>query len=304
MSLAEQAVSQPGATVRPTAFGNSVPARSARQRGSTWRLWRSELRLVFGRRRNQVLLVALGLVPILVGVAVQLAGGGGDAGEGPPFLDRVSSNGLFLVFTSLVVCLPLFLPLAVGIVSGDAIAGEASTGTLRYLLAVPVSRGRLLLAKALGATAFAAAAVLTIAGAGLVTGGLLFGLGDLTLVSGDVVSLGEGLLRTVGIAGYVVLSLTGLIAVGLLISTLTEVPVGAMATTIVVAVTSTVLDSLPQLSAIHPALLTHHWLDLGEFLRTQVSLSTLAGGLFVQVAWVAVAGALAWSRFSSADVTA
>lgn len=304
MSLAEHPVAQRGAAGRPTAPGDTVPAHSTRRRGATWRLWRSELRLVFGRRRNQVLLVALALVPVLVGVAVQLSGGGADDGGGPPFLDRVSSNGLFLVFTSLVVCLPLFLPLAVGIVSGDAIAGEASTGTLRYLLTVPVSRGRLLLAKAFGATAFAAAAVLSIAGAGLVTGALLFGLGDLTLVSGDVVGVGEGVLRTAGIAGYVVLSLTGLVAVGLLVSTLTEVPIGAMATTIVVAVTSAVLDSLPQLSAIHPGLLTHHWLDFGEFLRAQVSLSTLAGGLFVQVAWVAVAGALAWSRFGSADVTA
>lgn len=130
-----------------------------RRRGATGRLLRSELRLVFGRRRNQVLLVALGLVPVLVGVAVKVAGGPGRSGEGPAFLSQVSSNGLFLVFTSLVVSLPLFLPLAVGIISGDAIAGEASTGTLRYLLTVPVSRPRLLLTKAFGAMIFTAAAV-------------------------------------------------------------------------------------------------------------------------------------------------
>ena len=281
-----------------------LPAPRPRQHGATARLLRSELRLVFGRRRNLVLLVALGLVPLLVGVAVQLSGGGPEAGEGPPFLERVSSNGLFLAFTSLVVCLPLFLPLAVGIISGDAVAGEASAGTLRSLLTVPVSRGRLLLVKAFGAMAYTTAAVLTIAGVGLVTGGLLFGLGDVTLLSGDVVGLDEGLLRAAGVAAHVTLSLTGLVAVGLLVSTLTEVPVGAMATTIVVAVASSVLDALPQLSAIHGGLLTHHWLDFGELLRAQVDLGELAGGLLVQAAWVAVAGALAWSRFTTADVTA
>ena len=281
-----------------------TPVRRRQQRGAGMRLLRSELRLVFGRRRNQVLLVALGLVPVVVGLAVRLSSDGPESGEGPPFLSQVSSNGLFLVFTSLVVCLPLFLPLAVGIVSGDAVAGEASMGTLRYLLTVPVSRARLLLVKGAGAMAFAAAAVLSVSLVGLLAGAVLFGLGNVTLLSGDTVGLAEGLLRALGVAGYVTLSLTGLVAVGLLISTLTEVPVGAMATTIVVAVTSSVLDALPQLSAIHAGLLTHHWLDFGELLRADVDLASLGSGLLVQVAWVAVAAALAWSRFTTADVTA
>ena len=281
-----------------------TPVRRRQQRGAGMRLLRSELRLVFGRRRNQVLLVALGMVPVVVGLAVRLSSDGPESGEGPPFLSQVSSNGLFLVFTSLVVCLPLFLPLAVGIVSGDAVAGEASTGTLRYLLTVPVSRARLLLVKGAGAMAFAAAAVLSVSLVGLLVGALLFGLGNVTLLSGDTVGLAEGLMRALGVAGYVTLSLTGLVAVGLLISTLTEVPVGAMATTIVVAVTSSVLDALPQLSAIHAGLLTHHWLDFGELLRADVDLASLGSGLLVQVAWVAVAAALAWSRFTTADVTA
>jgi len=281
-----------------------TPVRRRQQRGAGMRLLRSELRLVFGRRRNQVLLVALGLIPVVVGLAVRLSSDRPENGEGPPFLSQVSSNGLFLVFTSLVVCLPLFLPLAVGIVSGDAVAGEASTGTLRYLLTVPVSRARLLLVKGAAAMAFAAAAVLSVSLVGLLAGALLFGLGNVTLLSGDTVGLAEGLMRALGVTGYVTLSLTGLVAVGLLISTLTEVPVGAMATTIVVAVTSSVLDALPQLSAIHAGLLTHHWLDFGELLRADVDLASLGSGLLVQVAWVAVAAALAWSRFTTADVTA
>lgn len=273
-------------------------------RGAFGRLLRSELRLVFGRRRNQVLLAGLAAVPLLIALAVSLTSGGPDAGEGPPFSERVSSNGLFLVFTALAVSLPLFLPLAVGIVSGDAIAGEAGAGTLRYLLTVPVARPTVLLVKGLASFAFAVAAVLAVALVGLVAGAALFGLGDTTLLSGDTIPIGEGLLRGLGVAAYVALSLTGLVAVGLALSTFTEVPVGAMAATVVVAVTSTVLDALPQLSVIHPFLLTHHWLDFGELLRLQVDVGTLAAGLFVQVGWVAVAGALAWSRFTTADVTA
>ena len=289
MSLVETAAARPAPPAVPGAFS---------------RLLRSELRLVFGRRRNLVLLAGLAAIPLLIALAVSLTSGGPEPGEGPPFSERVSSNGLFLVFTALTVSLPLFLPLTVGIVSGDAVAGEAGTGTLRYLLTVPVTRGRLLLVKGLASFAFAVAAVLTVALVGLAAGAALFGLGETTLLSGDTVPVGEGLLRALGVAAYVALSLTGLVAVGLFVSTLTEVPVAAMAATVVVAVASSIVNALPQLSAVHPVLLTHHWLDFGELLRPQVDVGALAAGLTVQIGWVAIAAAAAWSRFTTADVTA
>lgn len=275
----------------------------SRARGSFGRLLRSELTLLFGRRRTLALLAGLAAVPVLLSVVLFIAQGQGLDGQGPGFIGRVTGNGLFLVVAALFMCLPFLLPLTIAITSGDTIAGEAQTGTLRYLLTLPVARTRLLLAKALVALAFAAAAVLVITAMSLAAGGVFFGLGELTLLSGTTVSLGDGIGRMLGVAGYVALSLTGLVAVGVFISTLTEVPVGAMAATVVVSVVSTVLDSLPQLAAIHPYLLTHHWFDFAEFLRIEVDWSVLASGLLVQVGWVAVFGSLAWARFRSADVT-
>ncbi|QZN84851.1 ABC transporter permease subunit [Cellulomonas sp. C5510] len=267
------------------------------------RLLRSELRLVFGRRRNLVLLAGLALVPVLLGTVLLLTRDSALAGQGPSFVDQVTGNGLFLVVAALFLCLPFLLPLCIGIASGDAVAGEAAAGTLRYLLVVPVPRTRLLTVKAVAALAFAAAAVLSVAVTGLVVGAAYFGLQDVTLLSGTTVPVGDGVLRVLGVVGYVGLSLTGLVAVGLFFSTLTEVPVGAMAATVVVAVVSTVLDSLPQVAAIHPGLLTHHWFDFAEFLRLQVDWGVVAEGLGVQAAWVAVFGSLAWARFTTADVT-
>jgi ABC-2 type transport system permease protein len=267
------------------------------------RLLRSELRLVLGRLRNIVLLVGLALVPVLLGTVLFLTRDSALSGQGPSFVDQVTGNGMFLVVAALFLCLPFLLPLCIGIASGDAVAGEASAGTLRYLLVVPVPRTRLLTVKAVAALTFAAAAVLAVAVTGLVVGALYFGLHDVTLLSGTTVPVGEGALRVLGIVAYVGLSLTGLVAVGLFFSTLTEVPVGAMAATVVVAIVSTVLDSLPQVSAIHPGLLTHHWFDFAEFLRVQVDWGVVADGLLVQVAWVALFGSLAWARFTTADVT-
>ena len=150
---------------------------------------------------------------------------------------------------------------------------------------------------------FMLVAVALVTAAALLAGGLLFGFDDLTLLSGQVIPLGAGIGRMLGVAAYVAMSLTGLVAVGLFFSTLAEVPVGVMAGTVVVAIVSTVLDSLPQLSAIHPYLLTHHWFDFAEFLRFDVSWSLLGQGLWVQAAWVAVFGTLAWARFTTADIT-
>jgi ABC-type multidrug transport system ATPase subunit/ABC-type transport system involved in multi-copper enzyme maturation permease subunit len=282
----------------------AVPVADTRPapRGAAGRLLRSELRLVLGRRRNLVLLAGLAAVPVIIGTVLAVTRDAPVSG-GPPFLDRVTGNGLFLVVTALIMCLPLLLPLVIGIVAGDSIAGEAQAGTLRYLLLVPVGRTRLLVAKAAAVAVYVGCAVAVVALSGLVTGAAYFGVGDVTLLSGGTVPAAEGLLRAAGVVAYVGLSLTGLAAVGLFVSTLTEVPVAAMAATVVVSIVSNVLDALPQLSAIHPALLTHHWLDFGELLRAQVDLGVLGEGLAVQAAWVAIFGSLAWSRFTTADVT-
>ena len=281
--------------VRPT--GRTV----TRYPGAFWRLYRGEVRLTLSRRRNQALLTVLAVVPVLIGVAVRLSSPRG--GEGPQFIGQVTGNGLFLVFTALTVSLPFFLPLVVGVVAGDSIAGEAGSGTLRYLLTVPVSRGRLLTVKALGVATYTALAVGTVAVVGLVTGALLFGLHDVTLLSGDTVGLGNGLLRTVGVAAYVVVALCGLAAGGVFVSTLTENAIGAMATTIGLAVFSALLDAVPQLSSIHGALLTHHWLGFGELLRSSVDTAALLRWSLLHVAYAAVFLSLAWARLSTKDIT-
>jgi ABC-2 type transport system permease protein len=272
-----------------------------RYAGATWRMYRSEVRLILGRRRNVGLLTVLGIIPILIGVAVSVSTPRN--GEGPPFLGQISGNGLFLVFTALSVSMPVFLPLVIGVVAGDSIAGEAGTGTLRYLLTVPVTRSRLLLVKALGTLTFTATAVLVVGTVGMVTGAVLFGLHDVTLLSGDTVSLGSGLVRSLLVVLYATVGLFGLAAGGLFISTLTENAIAAMATTVGIAVLSFLLDAVPQLSAIHPYLLTHNWLGFGELLRSSVNSVTLLQWSSLHVAYGAVFLSLAWSRLTTKDVT-
>lgn len=293
-----------------------IPARTAvaggvlARRGDPFalRLIRSELRLVFGRRRNLALLGALACVPVLIGVAIRLSegrprrGGGGDGG-GPAFIGSITQNGLFVAFTALVVTLPLFLPLAVSVASGEAVAGEANIGTLRNLLVVPVGRTRVLVVKFVGIVAFSVVAALTVAVAGVLVGLALFPVGPVTLLSGGTIGVGTALVRVLLVALYVAAMLTGLAAIGLFASTLTEVPIAAMAVTAITAVVVQILDAVPQISAIHPYLLTDWWLRFGDLLRDPVVYGDMTRGLLVTVAYIAVFGSLAWARLTTRDVS-
>src|SRR5437763_5698432 len=126
----------------------------------------AELGHLFRRRRVHALLVVLALVPTAIVVAVKLSGGP-DHGDGPTFLNQVTHNGVFAALAALTITLPVFLPLAVSIVAGDAVAGEAGLGTLRYLLVRPAGRTRLLVAKAITIVVFCFPATLAVATARL-----------------------------------------------------------------------------------------------------------------------------------------
>jgi len=271
-------------------------------RGLGWALIASELTVLFRRRRTTALLLALAAVPVLIAVAVRLSAQEPTPGRGPPFLDQVTQNGLFVAVTGLIVSIPLFLPLTVGVVAGDTIAGEASLGTLRYLVAAPAGRVWLLVVKYIGAAVFCLAATVTVVTAGVLAGLALFPVGPLTLISGDTIGLAESFMRALLIAAYVTISLLGLSAIGLFFSTLTSVPVGAMAATIVLSVVAQVLDSLPQLEWLHPWLFSHYWLDFADLLRQPVDWSSFGANALLQGGYLLVFGALAYGRFLTKDI--
>lgn len=263
-------------------------------------MW-SELRVLFGRRRTWALLLALAAIPVLIAVAVRVSSAV-PPGRGPAFLDRITQNGLFVAFTAMLVSVPLFLPLTVGVVAGDTIAGEANLGTLRYLLVAPTGRVRLLLVKYGAALAFCVAAPLTVALAGAAIGAALFPVGPVTLLSGDLIQPWEAGLRLLLIAAYLAVSLAGLSAIGLFLSTLTMVPVGAMAATVVVSVVSQVLDQLPQLEWLHPWLFSHYWLGFADMLRQPLLWDSFGHNALLQAGYIALFGALAYGRFVTKDV--
>ena len=298
-------------TADAPALSGSLPAApaAARNPARAWlRLFGAELRLVFRRRRNLLLLAVTAVFPVIIGIALRVAaphpqGGNGGNGPGVAFFNQLAGNGVFLTFIALSTLLILVLPVVVAVVAGDSVAGEAGYGTLRYLLAVPAGRTRLLAVKFAAIVVFGLAATVIVSAVSLATGAALFPVGPVTLLSGATVPLAEGLLRVLFVTLYVAAAMAALGAIGLAISTLTEHAIGAIAAIAILVVTSEVVDQVPQLAAIGPYLPTHWWLSFDSILRAPVDTSTLLKGLLSFGVYAVLFGSFAWARFTSADVT-
>jgi ABC-2 type transport system permease protein len=264
-----------------------------------------ELRKMFRRPRTWATIGVLNALPILVALLLVLTDLAPRAGEGPPFLSAVLRNGALYPLAALAIVLPLFLPIAVAVVAGDSIAGEAQAGTLRYLLARPVGRTRLLVAKLVAVLAFVVVTVVVVAGVGYVLGSTLFDAQPIggTSVSGTSLTSAELTGRTVLAVGYVAVSMLGVAAFALFFSTLTDSPLGATMGALAVLVASSLLFTLDAASPIAPYLPTRYWLAFVDLFRDPILWRDLVRGLALQGVYVGVLLAAAWANFTTKDVT-
>jgi ABC-2 type transport system permease protein len=271
-----------------------------RARVST-RFLRSELKIIFGRRRNIAGLGVLAVVPVILAISVRLSSPNGEGGV--DIISGITGNGLFVAFAALALELPLFLPLAVSAISADSVAGEANLGTLRYLLAVPAGRTRLLLIKYTAIVIFALVATLIVALVGTIMGLALFGGGDMTLLSGTQTSMADGVWRLLLSSFYLAAQFSALGAIGLFVSTLTEQPLGATIAIVLVDVLMFILDSISQLDWLHPWLLTHWWTAFADLLRDPMATESIQRGLITAVVYAGVFWLAACVRLSTKDIS-
>lgn len=284
-----------------TAVASRRTQPPVRRPGLSLRFLRSELLIIFGRRRNLAGMAVLAVVPIILAVSVKASSPG--PGDGPDFISAITGNGLFVALAALTVELPLFLPLAVATISGDAVAGEANIGTLRYLLTIPAGRARLLGVKYAAVVIFAFVATALVTVVGVIMGLALFGSGNMTLLSGSQTSMAGGLWRLVLATGYLAIGFAALGAIGLFVSTLTEQPIAATVTVVLINVMMFVLDSISQLAWLHPWLLTHWWTAFGDLLRDPIATDNITRGLLSAAVYAVTFWLAAWARFSSKDIT-
>jgi ABC-2 type transport system permease protein len=267
---------------------------------------RVELLKMLRRPLTWVTILALNALPSLVAVLLALTDLGPRPGTGPPFLSAVLTDGTLFPLAALGIVLPLFLPVAVAVVGGDAIAGEVQSDTLRYLLVRPVSRARLLVAKLTSVIAFVVLATLVVALVAYLEGKLLLGNaptgGGVVSVSGSTLTQTQMLERTVLAFVYVVLAMLGVAAIALMLSTFTDSAVAAALGTIGFLVASTVLLGLDAADSIKPYLVTRYWLAFIDLFRDPIRWTDVIHGVLAQLAYLVVFAGAAWANFSTRDI--
>jgi ABC-2 type transport system permease protein len=280
---------------------------------------RVELVKLVRRPRSWVSIAALCGLPVIVAVFVAVTHIAPPPGQGPALLSEVLSSGTLYPAAALAIVLPIFLPVAVAVVAGDAIAGEASAGTLRYLLARPVGRTRLLAAKLITLIVYTLSAVLLVAGTAYLTGIILFGSkpiaatpGGLTTsniasaatsLSGTAMTPTDIALRTIGAISFIAVSMLGVGAIALFLSTITDSALGAALGALAALITSEVLVTLNAASTVDPYLPTRYWLAWVDFFRDPIVWRDIERGFAVQAIYVVVFLGAAWAHFATKDVT-
>jgi ABC-2 type transport system permease protein len=332
-----------------------------------------ELRKLFRRPRTWVTIGLLCLLPAVVAGFLASTRIAPPAGQGAAFLSAVLQSGSLYPAAALALVLPIFLPVAVAVVAGDAVAGESAVGTLRYLLVRPVRRTALLGAKLVSVVAFVVVTVAAVAGTSYVVGVSLFGAGDpvavvnaipqiggssdagssgssgssggtangpaaaapadpgasppaagtpgtgsstaldpteardraedsVSSLSGAPLSPADLALRLLGAMGYITISMLGVGAIALFLSTVTASSLGATLGALAALITSQVLVTLDAAASVTPYLPTRYWLAWIDFFRDPVFLRDIRSGVLVQLAYVVVLMVAAWANFTTKDV--
>ncbi|WP_116205115.1 ABC transporter permease [Amycolatopsis circi] len=261
-----------------------------------------ELKRQLRRRRTQLVLAFVAVLPFILVVAFQIGQSSPNRRSGG-FVDLATASAPNFVVLAFFVSGTFLLPMIVALFFGDTIASESSWSSLKYLLAIPVPRHRLLRQKAMVSGLLSIAALVLLPVVSLLVGIIFYGAGDAISPTGDAVSFGDSLLALLMSTVYIVVQLAWVAGLALLLSVSTEAPLGAVGGTVLVAILSQILDQITALEGLRNYLPTHYsfaWIDL---ISTDIDWTNLASGVLSSVIYTTVFLLLAGRRFARKDVT-
>jgi ABC-2 type transport system permease protein len=263
---------------------------------------RVELRRQLRRRRTQLLLALVALLPFVLVLAFELGDANHNRRSGG-FIDLATASGPNFVVLAMFVSGSFLLPMIVALYFGDTVASESSWSSLKYLLAIPVPRHRLLRQKAISSALLSALTLALLPLVALGAGVLWYGSGEAVSPTGDSISFGSSLVAIALGTAYIIIQLSWVAALGLLLSVSTDAPLGAVGGTVLVSILSQILDQISALGDLRQFLPTHFsfaWMDL---IATDVDWSDMASGVLSATIYAAVFGLLATRRFATKDIT-
>jgi ABC-2 type transport system permease protein len=266
----------------------------------------TELRRQASRPRTRIALAFMVVLPLVILLAFEF---GGDGDEGPAgsgafssLVDLATSGGANFAMFTLLVSSSFLLVVVTALFFGDTVASEASWGSLRYLLAIPVPRARLLGVKLVAALIFSVLALVLLVGTALLAGTLRYGWKPLRSTVADELAPGVALVRLTAATGYIALTLLIVAMLAFLLSVSTDAPLGAVGGAVLLHILSSILDQIDALGAIRDFLPTHFgdaWVGL---LSTPIQWDAMVRGSICALAYATIFGAAAFWRFLRKDV--
>lgn len=262
---------------------------------------RVELVRQLRRRRTVLTLGFLAVLPLLLWLAFRV--GRDDRKRGATLVDLATASGLNFVVFTMFSTVSFLLVVVVALFFGDTVASEASWASLRYLLAAPVPRGRLLRQKAVVAALLSVVALVLLPAVAIAVGVIAYGAGDLVSPTGQSLGFLPAASRLALVPAYLVLQLAWVAGLALLLSVSTDAPLGAVGGAVMVSILSQILETIDALGDLRDYLPTRFNSAWADLLASPIDWTHLASGAFSGLAYATVFGLAAWWRFATKDIT-
>ena len=268
---------------------------------------RVEFRRQLTRKRTLVAFLLIVALPLIVVAAVKFgpsSDGGGGFGDGD--LDLVglaTAGGWNFALTMVFFASGFLLLILIAMFCGDTVASEASWSTLRYLLISPVPRRRLLFSKLTVALILSAISILILIVVSYLIGLIAFGSGALSTPTAGPFTETEAFLRIFAIGAYVFLSLLFAAGIAFLMSVITDIPLAAVGTAVVVVIVSNILGAIEALGALRewlPTNFANAWIG---FLNEDIEWTNINRGISYSVISFMLLITIAVLKFDRKDIT-
>lgn len=217
-------------------------------------------------------------------------------------MDTATSSGANFAATCLFVSAGFLLVVPVALFCGDTVASEASWSSLRYLLAAPVPRARLLWSKLAVALSMSLAAMVLLPLVGLAAGTAAYGWGPLELPTGGSLATADAVPRLAIVVGFIFVSQLVTAGLAFWLSTKTDAPLGAVGGAVGLTIIGNVLDQVTALGNWRDFLPAHWQFAWADALQPQLEWSGMLKGSAISVTYALVLFALAFRKFSRKDI--
>ncbi|NUS12520.1 MAG: ABC transporter permease [Streptomyces sp.] len=263
---------------------------------------RVELARQLKRRRTLIMAGILAALPFVLLIAFAIGGDPSGRDGRVTLMDTATASGANFAAVNLFVSAGFLLVIPVALFCGDTVASEASWSSLRYLLAAPVPRARLLWSKLVVGLGLSLAAMILLPVVALAVGTAAYGWGPLQIPTGGALDSGTAAQRLLVVVGFIFVSQLVTAGLAFWLSTKTDAPLGAVGGAVGLTIVGNVLDAVTALGHWRDFLPAHWQFAWADAVQPHPEWSGMIQGTAISITYALVLFALAFRGFARKDV--